>query len=475
MSLEYVREKVELEVLVEDYGFTGEGYVRLEDGWLSIPGAMPGERVRVELEEGRRPGARRLFARVLEVVEPSPFRRDPLCEKAAICRGCQLRHLTVAEELSFKVRAVGEVMEKFTGLSTEQLPPIEVITHQPISRGDGFRIRTSLSYRRRGESFELGLHSAAHSELIAMNSCPALTGPAQRLVQTVESTLGDLEGLPWDGTMARDVSEKVDLIQTDLGLDGIRAIAPMHGQGLVELRLTSCEDEEHFIANLRRPPFSTLLEGLVAGLPEQVGLAVSSGEFRRHVKEPRRLIVPVDRWRLEVGYDDWFHATLEPAEALYEALFGLLELDVEERFLDVGCGIGTIAVMASKRVKEVVGIDINRHSIEAAEINALGNEAENVTFHVGAWERGMRRLAGTGNRFEVATINPMREPLGRRPLAYLGPLGVNRLVYLGPSPASAAKDIAVLLETGWRLDYLGAANLHPATYHTMLVARLHKP
>jgi tRNA/tmRNA/rRNA uracil-C5-methylase (TrmA/RlmC/RlmD family) len=96
----------------------------------------------------------------------------------------------------------------------------------------------------------------------------------------------------------------------------------------------------------------------------------------------------------------------------------------------------------------------------------------NASFIAGAWESAGRKLLATGERFGIATVNPMREPVGERALAYLAPLGVERVVYLGPSPVSAAKDIGAMLRAGWRLDYLGAANLHPATYHLMLVARL---
>jgi 23S rRNA (uracil1939-C5)-methyltransferase len=474
MSLSDIRNGEPFEVVVEDYGFTGEGYVRLSDGWLSIPGALPGERVRVAIEPGQREGARRLFARVVAVLEASPARRDPVCEKAEVCRGCQLRHLTIAEEFRFKTRAIREVMEKFAHLTGEALPDVEMISPEPISRADGFRVRTSLKFRRQGDGFELGLYSAGHHALIPMSRCPALTSPVHRLVQSVEGALASGLRLPWDGEMARDVAGKVAHLQTDLGLDAIAVMAPLHGQGLVELRLTACADEAHFVRAVDGPVFSGVLKALRSRLPEQVGIAITSGEHRRYVKEPRRLIVPVGRWQFEVGYDDWFHATLEPAEALYEALFGLLTLQKGERLLDVGCGIGTISVMAASRVKEVVGLDINRHSIESAQINALGNGAQNVRFVTAAWERGLRRLAAQGERFEVATINPMREPVGRRALAYLGLLGVQRLVYLGPSPASAARDIGALVETGWKVDYLGAGNLHPATYHTMLVARLRR-
>ncbi|TXD38945.1 class I SAM-dependent RNA methyltransferase [Lujinxingia vulgaris] len=473
-SLEEVRELQELEVRIDDFGFTGEGYVRLHDGWLSVPGALPGELVRVRLQPGQREGARRLYADVVEVVERSPERRDPLCERDAICRGCQLRHISVDGELRFKARGITEVVEKFAGLAEAEQPPVEILTPQPTARGDAFRYRTSLSYRRVGDRVELGLYSPASEGLVAMSSCPALTVQTQRVVGVIERSLQGQNALPWDGEMAREVAAQVEGFEVAPGVEQIRVAVPNHGVGLVEVRLTEARDEAQFEVFCTSQPLASWLGRLVEALPAQVGLAVGSGPYRRQLKEPHRVRIPIGRLQMEVGYDDWIHATLAPAEVLYEAVGQWLEPEPEERFLDVGCGIGTIALLMAPRVGEAVGLDQNQASIESAEINAVGHGIANARFVAGGWETGLRRLAASGERFELATINPMREPLGRRALAYLNMLGVQRLVYLGPSPAAAARDLGALREMGWEIDRLAAANLHPATYHTMLVARVRR-
>ncbi|MBA2661218.1 MAG: class I SAM-dependent RNA methyltransferase [Bradymonadaceae bacterium] len=470
-----VREAGEIEIRIEGYGYTGEGFVRLEDGWLSVPGALPGELVRVVVQPGQREGARRIFARVSAVLEPSAGRRDPLCSRAAVCRGCQLRHMTVNEELTFKANAVAEVVEKYGGIARADQPEVQIITPQPIGRGDAFRIRTTLTYRRADGAFELGLVSPGHGPLITMHDCPALTGPAQRLAGMVHKALEALDTLPWDEAMARGVADQLPELATAPGLALVRIAAPMHGHGFIELQLAACEEAEQFAAALENGPLKSLVEVLCARLPEQVGLAMVCGAHRRSLKAPARIILPIANRRLEVGYDDWFHANLPPAEVTYEALMGLLELGPRDRLLDLGCGIGTISLLASALVEAAVGVDINRHSIATAEINAAGNGCSNVRFVAGSWEAGLRRLLSASERFTTATINPMREPLGRRALAYLPSLGIRRLVYLGPSPVAAARDIADLRELGFELDYLAASNLHPATYHSMLVARLVNP
>lgn len=458
LQLEDILGRSSLEVVIDDYGYEGEGYVELEDGWLSVPRALPGERVRVDVDE-EPTGGRRVFGELVDVLDASDERRDPLCEKFDDCRGCQIRHLAIPEELRFKRRTVREVVAKYAGLATERQPEIETITPRPTRRGDAFRIRSRMTYRTRGEQFELGLVTPHRDDLVSMSDCPALTGSTRRLVDYVREALTDVDSPP--PASGDDPA----------GIAYISVASPTFGRGLIEVQTTGCSDEERFAAFLDRDANEAFLELLADRLPEDVGLAVRGADVRESLVPPERITLPFGGLRIQAGYDDWFPATLEPTEVLYEVVLeDLLDLDPAERFLDVGCGVGTLALLAAPEVESVTGIDSNRHSIEAAELNAVRNDVDTVEFLSSSWEKALRELVLDDRTYDVATINPMREPLGERPLAYLDQLDLGQIVYLGPSPEAAAKDLGELRDKGWMIDRLAAANVHPATYHTLLVA-----
>ena len=76
-----------LEVEIVRLGAQGDGIAEGPTGPLFVPFALPGERVRVELEgDGT-------HARLLDVLAPSPDRTDPVCPHFGICGGCALQHL----------------------------------------------------------------------------------------------------------------------------------------------------------------------------------------------------------------------------------------------------------------------------------------------------------------------------------------------------------------------------------------------
>ena len=277
----------------------------------------------------------------------------------------------------------------------------------------------------------------------------------RRLIDQISEVLDDLG--------ARGALPPSKKTSAQAPLEAIRVAAPTHGRGFVEMIVGEGGVEE--ILELDR-----LLE---QRLPEHISRFLLLPEGPLHLGGPERLRLPLTDLVLEVTPSDWFHATLTPASVLYERVIDMLDPSPGMDILDIGCGIGTLALLSAARGARTLGIDQNTTSIETAEHNAANNNLEALaTFQAGSWESGLRKLAMNGQRFRRATINPMREPLGERPLSYLEILGVERVVYLGPSPASTARDIDIMRGLGWEVVSLAGAMLHPATYHVMLVAQL---
>ena len=92
---------------------------------IFVTGALPGERVRVELVDERRDYAR---AHTIEVVEPSPDRVAPPCpELAKGCGGCQWQHVAVAAQRRLKADIVTDALRRVGRLDgPEPRPTVEL-------------------------------------------------------------------------------------------------------------------------------------------------------------------------------------------------------------------------------------------------------------------------------------------------------------------------------------------------------------
>ena len=97
---------------IEGYGSAGEGVARLEGQAVFVKGALAGEVCQVQLLKVGKSAA---WGRVTQVLTPVPGRQSPDCPRYPRCGGCQLRHMTYAEELRFKQQKVQDALQRIGG------------------------------------------------------------------------------------------------------------------------------------------------------------------------------------------------------------------------------------------------------------------------------------------------------------------------------------------------------------------------
>ncbi|MDP3851404.1 MAG: class I SAM-dependent RNA methyltransferase [Luteolibacter sp.] len=115
----------EIELGIDSLTNLGSGVGRV-DGWVVfVPFALPGEKVRARVYRNDKNCS---HADLMEVLEASPDRVEPLCPLFGDCGGCQYQHLGYQKQLAWKTRQVGELMKHMAAiefpvnacLSTEQ-------------------------------------------------------------------------------------------------------------------------------------------------------------------------------------------------------------------------------------------------------------------------------------------------------------------------------------------------------------------
>ena len=107
MSAHAADRNAEVELTPTEFGTHGDGIARDADGRVvSIPGAIPGERVRIK-PLARRRGV--VHAQVVDVLEPSPDRAEPPCPEVANgCGACQWQHIDVDAQQAYKRMLVAQ-------------------------------------------------------------------------------------------------------------------------------------------------------------------------------------------------------------------------------------------------------------------------------------------------------------------------------------------------------------------------------
>ena len=111
-----VTKNQEYTVTVEGYSGEGAGVARIDGFVVFVSGALRGEVCRILILKVLKSAA---FAKVLEVLAPSPHRIAPDCPYFPRCGGCTYRHMDYAEELALKRRRVQDNLARIGGSEVE--------------------------------------------------------------------------------------------------------------------------------------------------------------------------------------------------------------------------------------------------------------------------------------------------------------------------------------------------------------------
>ncbi|HEX8985913.1 MAG TPA: class I SAM-dependent RNA methyltransferase [Bryobacteraceae bacterium] len=136
--------------------------------------------------------------------------------------------------------------------------------------------------------------------------------------------------------------------------------------------------------------------------------------------------------------------------------------------LDLYSGVGLFSIPLARRFGEVTAVETSGSAALDLEFNAQRAGAHVAVRHQ-AVEAYLEHLP---ERPDFVLADPPRAGLGKYAVRHLLRLKPERLTIVACDPATLARDLAVLVAGGYRLDALTLVDLFPQTYHIETVARL---
>lgn len=110
-----------LELDIDSLSNAGDGIGRV-DGWVVfVPFALPGDRVKARVWRNDKNYS---TADLVEIIQPSKDRVEPLCRLFGTCGGCQYQHFSYDQQLFWKTRQVADLLRLQAGLELPVNPAI---------------------------------------------------------------------------------------------------------------------------------------------------------------------------------------------------------------------------------------------------------------------------------------------------------------------------------------------------------------
>ncbi|MCR5732505.1 MAG: 23S rRNA (uracil(1939)-C(5))-methyltransferase RlmD [Sphaerochaetaceae bacterium] len=174
-----------------------------------------------------------------------------------------------------------------------------------------------------------------------------------------------------------------------------------------------------------------------------------------------------------ISPSSFYQINVEQTEKLYNVAIAMARLTGKERVLDAYCGTGTIGLVASRKAKEVIGVELNRDAVKDARINAERNNITNAQFIEADCSVFMKEMAKAKEHFDVVFMDPPRAGSDERFLSSLIKLNPDTIVYVSCNPETLRRDLLYLEMYGpYRVYGSQPVDMFPRTEHVETVCLL---
>ncbi|MEM6426677.1 MAG: 23S rRNA (uracil(1939)-C(5))-methyltransferase RlmD [Cyanobacteria bacterium P01_D01_bin.128] len=435
---------------IDDLNSTGDGVGRWDGRVVFVADAVPGDRVISRLVRVKPTYA---VGKLMSVETPSPERVRPACIVADKCGGCQCQMLSYAGQLAAKQQQVVDALARIGGL-TISVDPI-LGADQPLH----YRNKVTYPLRRSPEGIvQAGYYRKGSHKIVNLNQCPAQDKRLNPLLAQIKQ---DIQAQGW--SIYNEQAHRGKL--RHLGL----RIGRRTGEVLVTLVSTASA----------LPNLAAQAQQWLDQFPAVVGVALNHNPDRTNaIFGPQTRCIAGAPYleeefaglRFQIRPATFFQINTEQAEQLLQVVLKLLNLQGQERIVDVYCGIGTLTLPLAQQAQFCMGIEVQPDAIAQAQANAALNGIENVRFQAG---RAKALLPDALSQADMLVIDPPRKGCSPEVLSAIARQPPPTLVYVSCNPATLARDLKQLCATaGYQLRRVQPVDLFPQTAHVECVALL---
>jgi 23S rRNA (uracil1939-C5)-methyltransferase len=420
---------------IDDLSHDGKGVAHLDGKTVFIEGALKGEEVDFVYVEKKR----NYDVGVAQTIHrAAPERVEPRCAVFGICGGCAMQHMAAEAQILAKQQVL---MENFARIGKVQpntvLPPLTG-PHWGYRR----KARLGVRYVEKKGKVLIGFREKRKPYIAEMSRCEVLHPSVGEKLELLAEMIGSLQ--------ARDRIAQIEVAVDDAhSALVLRNLSPLENA-----------DREALIDFAQREGFCLFLQpggpDTVTPLwPEAIQLSYALPEFDVH---------------FDFSPTGFTQVNTDINRKMVPYAIEMLQLEPDERVLDLFCGLGNFTLPLARRAREVVGVEGSEELVRLARANAEANGIDNATFHTADLAREVELLPWWKDGFDKVLLDPARDG-AMEAIPHIARLGVRRIVYVSCNPATLARDAGILVnEYGYTLEQAGVMDMFPHTAHVESIA-----
>lgn len=454
-----LKKNQEIMLVIEDFTKDGEGLGKYQGFPLFVKDTVIGDKVKVSITKLKKNYG---YARLTEIIEPSPDRVEPPCPVARQCGGCKIQQLSYEKQKEFKWNQVANCLKRIGGFVDieEKMEPICGMEHPWHYRN---KAQYPVGLDRDG-NIVAGFYAGRTHTIVPNTDCLIQAKVNKDILEIILRHLRKNHIRPYD--------EKT---HTGLVRHILTRVGFVTGEIMVCLILNGKKEQ---LKN------SAALVGQLSAIPGMTSIVVNTNK-----EKTNRILGPVCEtlWgrdyiedyignvRYQIGPLSFFQVNPAQTKVLYSKALEYADLKGEETVWDLYCGIGTISLFLAQKARQVYGVEIVREAIDDARRNAALNQMDNVTFYVGKAEEVVpAEYERTGVRPDVIVVDPPRKGCEASLLHTMTAMAPERIVYVSCDPGTLARDCRILCDEGYEITRVAVVDQFGHSCHIESVVALEK-
>ena len=458
-----------LEIEIEKIVFGGEGLGRIDGFTVFVPMSVPGDKLEIDIISVKKSYARGLITRI---IEPSKDRIEDLSKVSfEDFDGCDFGMLKYEKQLEYKDKMLEEVLTKISGIDLENVQVGKIIgsdekvnyrnkTAEPFFKKDGI-IQTGF-YSRKSHNVFLAKENLLKSEIAKMI--------IDKFLQKVNSFSGTKKEFKVFNEINNTGFLKQIMVRNNEKNEVMIIVIVNKNSQYNQLSkvLEEMYDENECIKSV-----------YISVKTEQNNVILGKNI---HLFGSQYLEEEMEELKFKIYPNSFFQINKKQALKLYDTAIEFLNEEknnknngkiYEKTVIDAFSGTGTIAMMLSKNIKKVIGIESVESSTLAAKLTSYENSIQNVEFVNGKVEKELPKILKREN-IGAIVFDPPRRGIEEIALKSVIKNKIEKIVYISCNPATFARDVKILTENGYVLKKITPVDMFPQTAHIEVVGLLEK-
>ena len=433
----------------------GNGICRIDGYAVFVPQTVTGDKIRVLIVKVNSGYG---YGKLIEIIEPSPYRCEPVCGAYKRCGGCQMMHINYEHQLEIKKGIVENAMQRIGGFENFKLSGI-------YGADVPYRYRNKMIFPvgedKSGEII-CGFYAQRSHDIMPLDDCLMGGEFNGKILGALKKYMRENNVSAYNEKLHKGLIRRVFTRVSRISKDVMVVVSANgrelpHTDKLISAVRDACDSVVSIILNINTKRSNNVLGA--------ENITLFGADFIRDT------LCGID---FEISPHSFFQINPEMTHKLYNKAIELASLTGNERVMDIYCGIGTISLCAAKKAQFVTGVEIVEAAIKDAKKNAQANGILNAEFYASSAEDIVPKLISKGERPDVVILDPPRKGSDEKTLTAIADAAPEKIVYVSCNPATLARDVKFLCERGYALSEAYGFDMFPNTVHCEVACALQR-